>query len=133
MNAPPETAEIRSISSSSECCSPSGVVTFTSRSASSTPNENAAARLPPPENVTTTKSLSELASTPGASTGAVSGTICLSGCSRVGVLPQAANMIARAIEPDARRAGLVKFMRCSIRGDKRPAAGAASYKPMTHL
>src|SRR6188508_2966580 len=80
---------MRSISSSSEWRSPSGVVTWMSRSASSTPNEKAAARLPPPENVSTTNSLSELPSTPGASTGAVSGTTASSGCSRAGMVPQA--------------------------------------------
>src|SRR5690349_10056259 len=66
-----------------------------SRSASSTPYEHAAARLPPPEKVTTTNSLSELDSTPGASTGAVSGTTWSSASSRVGrSIEQAANASA---------------------------------------
>jgi hypothetical protein len=71
--------------------------------------------LPPPEKVTTTNSLSEFASTPGASTGAVHGTTSVSGVSRFGALPQAARVNAIVVISVPWRALPDNFMRRSIR------------------
>src|SRR5678815_3795468 len=122
---------MRSISSSSEWRSPSGVVTWMSRSASRTPYENAAARLPPPEKVTTTNNLSELASTPGASTGAVRGTTWASGVSRVGMLPQPVTvraMVATSARVRAQPAGFMhRSIRCESSGRCRHSIQVGSY------
>src|SRR5688572_5647838 len=83
-----------SISSRSGRFPPPGTVTLISRSASSTPNEKAEARLPPPEKVTTTKSSSEFSRTPGASFGVDTFTTSRSGCSRGSGALQAASSAA---------------------------------------